>query len=181
MMNFEDLKKAERAMMFAIDKHGDQRYGDQPYIVHLTAVVNVLASFGYGGNLTIISAAWLHDILEDTETTREELREAFGVPIEYVVWCVTSDSGRNRIERLNSIIPRLFSSEVALIIKLADRIANTEESSRNNANLYRAYVKENAFLRERFYRRKTEENIARMWQRLIIVSGLEQVQTEAKK
>lgn len=179
-MNSEDLKKAERAMLFAIKKHGAQRYGDQPYLTHLVQVVNVLASFGYSGDLTIVSAAWLHDVLEDTETTREELREAFGVPIEYAVWCVTSEIGRNRMDRLQSIVPKLLSSESALIVKLADRIANTEECSRNNPKLYRAYVKENAFFRECFYRRKTEKDIAPMWQRLMLAGNTDKVQSEVK-
>lgn len=167
-------------MMFALNRHGAQKYGDQPYIVHLTQVVNVLASFGYGGNLTIISAAWLHDVLEDTGTTREELREVFGVPIEYVVWCVTADQGGNRMQRLRTIIPRLLSSETALIVKLADRIANTEECKRNNLKLHRAYVVENVYFRECFYRRKTQANIAPMWQRLIAANKTDNVQTEVK-
>lgn len=180
-MDLKGLKEAERAMIFAIKKHGAQKYGDQPYLTHLVQVVNVLASFGYGGDLTIISAAWLHDVLEDTDTTREELRDVFGVPIEYVVWCVTADQGGNRMQRLRTIIPRLLSSEAALIVKLADRIANTEECSRTNPKLHRAYVAENVYFRECFYRRKTQANIAPMWQRLIAANNADKLQAESTK
>lgn len=169
-MDFQDLKKAEAAMLFAIKKHGAQKYGDQPYLTHLVQVVNVLSEFGYSDNLTIISAGWLHDVLEDTDATREELASKFGTPIAYAVWCVTSEIEGNRMHRLQSVIPKLESSEPALIVKLADRIANTEKSKTDNNRLHSAYSRENYLLRECFYRRKFENNLNLMWDRLIAAS-----------
>jgi len=60
------------AREFAIQKHGDQKYGDQPYVVHLDHVHEVLSRYYPGIMQAYRDAAYLHDVLEDTETTVEE-------------------------------------------------------------------------------------------------------------
>jgi hypothetical protein len=93
-MDWNTLEKD--AWTFAEERHAAQRYGDQPYTVHLEHVRAVLASFGHGGALGV--AAWLHDTVEDTATTREEIAERFGEDVAALVWAVTG-TGKNRKER----------------------------------------------------------------------------------
>ena len=66
----------DRARAFAVAAHGDQRYGSDPYVVHLSAVRQVLEDFGYDGDFAL--AAWLHDTVEDTEVTVVQLEREFG-------------------------------------------------------------------------------------------------------
>lgn len=118
-----ELEAAARA--FAVERHGEQRYGDAPYVVHLEAVRAVLADFGLGGALGV--AAWLHDVIEDTPTSQAELEGHFGAEVAALVWAVTGE-GRNRRERARSMYTKIGALPAAAPLKLADRIANVEAS-----------------------------------------------------
>ena len=117
-----------RALHFAADKHRDQRRkGEEasPYINHLIEVVELLAREGGVTDLTTLQAAILHDTLEDTQTTAEELTALFGVEVRQVVEEVTDDKHLPKAERKRLQIehaPHL--SERAKIVKLADKISN---------------------------------------------------------
>lgn len=124
MTSTEDpLEQAARR--FAEERHGGQQYGDRPYVVHLEAVRAVLHDFGHDGE--IAAAAWLHDVVEDTPTTREEVAERFGDEVASLVWAVTG-VGSNRKERCASAYAKIRAFPAAATLKLADRIANVEAS-----------------------------------------------------
>src|SRR5687768_13721156 len=81
-----------RAAAFAALKHRDQRrkgQGATPYINHPLAVANVLANEARINDPVVLAAALLHDTVEDTETTHDELVAEFGVAIAGVVAEVT--------------------------------------------------------------------------------------------
>jgi (p)ppGpp synthase/HD superfamily hydrolase len=118
-----DVETEARA--FAVEKHGGQRYGDRPYVVHLEAVRAVLADFGYDGTLAV--AAWLHDTVEDTDATREEISARFGEEVAALVWAVTG-TGETRKERNAAAYAKMRAHPPAAVLKLADRIANVEAS-----------------------------------------------------
>lgn len=115
----------QEARAFAAEKHAAQRYGDRPYVVHLAAVRAVLAEFGYGEALAV--AAWLHDVVEDTEATREDIAARFGDEVAQLVWAVTG-VGPNRRARNASAYEKIRAYPRAAILKLADRTANAEAS-----------------------------------------------------
>lgn len=116
-----------RAREFAIDRHGEQRYGNDPYSRHLLDVTLVLDSFGYlCGN--IAAAAWLHDTVEDTGTTCAEIADEFGADVASLVWAVTG-VGHNRKTRNADAYAKIQAYPLAAILKLADRIANVEASA----------------------------------------------------
>mgnify|MGYP001567422829 CR=1 FL=1 len=83
----------DQAREFAEKQHAGQLYGTEPYAVHLAAVRAVLASIDAPPHLCV--AAWLHDTVEDTDTTPRELEERFGADVAAVVWAV-SGFGPNR-------------------------------------------------------------------------------------
>src|SRR5207244_8078763 len=83
-----------KALAFAADKHRKQRRKDaeaSPYINHPIALADVLKNEGGVDDPIVLCAALLHDTVEDTDTTPEELRAAFGPEIADVVLEVTDD------------------------------------------------------------------------------------------
>jgi (p)ppGpp synthase/HD superfamily hydrolase len=117
--------REDEARAFAEIAHEGQKYGDHPYVVHLAQVRAVLADFGYAGSLGI--AAWLHDVVEDTAVKRDEVAVRFGQEVGDLVWAVTGE-GADRKERNATAYAKIRSLPAAVILKLADRIANVEAS-----------------------------------------------------
>ncbi len=121
------------ALDFAADKHRAQRRkcaGDVPYINHSIRVARLLAEVGGVADENVLMAAALHDTLEDTATTREELEAAFGPVVCRLVEEVTDDKSLPKAERKRLQIEHAgqISSDAALI-KLADKIANVADLS----------------------------------------------------
>src|SRR5690242_17475691 len=118
---------AEKARQFAIEAHGTQKYGREPYAYHLKAVSNVLGEFGFHDEI-LQSAAWLHDVLEDTQRTADDLNQA-GFPATVVTYveAVTAKDGPDRKERNRLAYKKIRRHPEATILKLADRIANVRE------------------------------------------------------
>jgi len=121
-----------QARQFAEERHGVQLYGTRPYKVHLYTVRSILASFGYHD--AYAPAAWLHDVLEDTDTTREEIETNFGAQVAGLVWAVTG-VGKNRKARNASMYEKVRALPDAAVLKLADRIANVEASKMDQGKL----------------------------------------------
>ena len=119
------MSAEDEARAFAEAAHREQRYGDGPYVTHLAAVRAVLADFGYDGALGV--AAWLHDTIEDTGVTRDDVAQRFGEEVASLVWAVTG-IGANRKARNASAYEKIRATPRAAILKLADRIANVEAS-----------------------------------------------------
>jgi (p)ppGpp synthase/HD superfamily hydrolase len=158
---------------YACRAHKDQLYGDLPYWVHLSEVETVLEDFEIR-NEDLKIAAWLHDILEDTPTTTDQLELMFGSTVTRIVFAVTG-KGKNRKERNAWIYNQLHSTPEAVILKLADRIANAEASAKNNPSMLAMYKKEHdEFKRElrvpSLYAQQwegiEEGLLERMWERL---------------
>jgi (p)ppGpp synthase/HD superfamily hydrolase len=151
-----------KAKEFAIAKHGNQKYGEHPYSYHLNYVVNILTEYGYAEDNEIISAAWLHDTIEDTDTTYEMLVLEFTKEIADIVWAVTNEPGETRQAKFRKTAPKIIANKKALIVKLADRVANTEASLANNPKLYKMYITEFTLFHELLY-----QGDLPMWDRLI--------------
>ncbi len=159
------MNVADKAKEFAIAQHGEQKYGEHPYSYHLAQVSQVLAEFGYAGDEAIAAAGWLHDTLEDTPATYEMLVSEFGKETADIVWAVTSEPGGNRADRFRKTALKIQSNKKALIVKLADRIANTEASLQSNPKLYKMYLKEFPLFKELLYDQQDVE-LMPVWNRL---------------
>jgi guanosine-3',5'-bis(diphosphate) 3'-pyrophosphohydrolase len=128
MPNFMEDPLVIKAAEFAAQKHkGQKRKGrdECPYIDHLRSVARVIAEVGGIEDPEILAAAWLHDTLEDTETTPEELEANFGKRVRLLVEEVTDDKSLPKDERKQMQIqhaPKL--SQDAVLIKLGDKISN---------------------------------------------------------
>jgi len=120
---------------FAATKHRAQRRKDveaSPYINHPIALARVLALEAGVCDERVLVAALLHDTLEDTQTSFEELRERFGLPIAETVAEVTDDKTLPKWRRKALQVehaPHL--SRRAKLVKLADKICNLRDVAAN--------------------------------------------------
>jgi len=124
-----------QAASFAAKKHRYQkRKGDdaEPYVNHPLEVANLLANVGKVADYDILIAAVLHDTVEDTETTAEELTGLFGATVCGYVLEVTDDKSLEKSERkLRQIEHAPHLSTGAKHVKLADKISNITDITNN--------------------------------------------------
>ena len=125
--HYGEIKKA---YAFASEAHkGQKRSSGEDYIIHPCAVVEILADFGFDSSTVI--AAFLHDVLEDTNVTAEELKALFGEEILSLVEGVTkldklkfNSREDAQAENFRKLFMALAKDLRVIIIKLADRLHN---------------------------------------------------------
>lgn len=122
-------KHYKEARMVAVKAHSNQSYDEIfPYEKHIDDVVDVIKRFGYSGKYIV--AAYLHDTIEDDGISYNDVKKHFSVEIAEMVYCVTDELGRNRKEKKEKTLPKTASNSDAIIVKLADRIANIEHGGK---------------------------------------------------
>ena len=111
-----------KAKKLAHEKHKNQKRKDgvTPYSDHLEGVVNRLKNLGVTDK-NVLSAAWLHDIIEDTDVTFDQINEKFGRDIAVMVLALTKDKEQQYITQLKN------APIQAKIIKLCDISANLKD------------------------------------------------------
>jgi len=128
-----DMASLLEAVHLAASLHGTQRRKNAagtPYINHPIAVAELLARVGGVHELAVLQAAVLHDTLEDTTVTREELSQRFGEVVCRLVEEVTDDRTLSQVDRKRRQVehaPHL--SRQAQCIKVADKICNVSDLS----------------------------------------------------
>jgi guanosine-3',5'-bis(diphosphate) 3'-pyrophosphohydrolase len=135
-----------RAASFAADRHRDQRrkgIDETAYINHPFAVARALCDEGDVRDPELLAAALLHDTIEDTETTQEELRRAFGARIAAIVVEVTDDKRLSKATRKRNQVEHAAQASLeAKQLKIADKLCNLREilaSPPQNWPLFRKY------------------------------------------
>lgn len=120
-----------RALTFAADRHRNQRRKGEdasPYINHLIGVATVLAVEANLTDETLLVAAVLHDAVEDTETTPQELREQFGPDVAAIVAEVTDDKSLPKAQRKQLQVEKApHASDRAKLLKIADKVCNVRD------------------------------------------------------
>ena len=123
-----DIAIVLKAIEFAARKHSLQRRKDvdaSPYINHPIAVARLVADVGEVTDLVTLIGAVLHDTIEDTKTTADEVEQHFGRDVRLVVQEVTDDKRLDKAERKRRQVEHASGlSARAKVIKLADKIAN---------------------------------------------------------
>lgn len=144
----------ERARDFATHHHAsiDQRrkYTGEPYIAHPAAVVELVRSVPH--TEAMICAAWLHDVVEDTPATLNEVERVFGHEVATLVEMLTdvskpTDGNRSKRKAMDRD-HTAKSSPQAKTIKLADLIDNTRSIVTRDRNFAKVYLAEKSLLLE---------------------------------
>ena len=142
-------RRMAEAREWAVLAHGTQRYGKKPYAYHLDRVVLNLARFGHLEEDLLI-AGFLHDAVEDTGRTVAAVRRAFGDRAAELVDAVTDGDGANRGERKARPYRLIPTVPGALLLKLADRLANVEDGVKEEQDrLLRMYRREHPDFEEK--------------------------------
>lgn len=128
-MTSEDMERIVAAYMLAKEAHqGQMRKSGEPYIIHPIAVARIVAEeFELGANP--IMAAFLHDVVEDTPYTLDDIKERFGEDVAFLVGVVTKQkkseyNQSKQIDNYRQILASVQFDVRAILIKLADRLHN---------------------------------------------------------
>lgn len=120
-----------RAIRFAAEKHTDQRRKDSkssPYVNHPIQVAEVLWTIGEVRDETLLVASILHDTIEDTATSPEEIRTQFGEAVLALVLEVTDDKGLpKQVRKQRQVETASHKTHSAKLLKLADKICNVRD------------------------------------------------------
>ena len=133
-------------LKFATKAHGDQKrkYTGDPYIVHPIAVAEIVKTVPHTD--AMIAAALLHDVVEDTPVTIQEIETKFGSKVaELVGWLTDTSRPEDGNRKTRKSIDRLHSADApaeAQTIKLADLIHNTESIEKHDPSFYKVYKQE---------------------------------------
>jgi (p)ppGpp synthase/HD superfamily hydrolase len=120
-----DTRIQDQAYMLAARHHKGQLYGTEPYTEHLADVVQSLwMKHGDSINPVLVATAWLHDVLEDTECTWEEIVAACGDEVARAVVCLTKHPQQAK----EWYIARIKACPIALEVKIHDSLCNLRAS-----------------------------------------------------
>lgn len=147
---------AKRAAFFAIKAHGQQvrKYTGKPYVTHTREVADIVEAAG--GTPEMVAAAHLHDVIEDTPTTRKQVEAAFGPVVAQMVADLSDQipmafGNREARKRAESDRIAQCSAEVQTV-KLADIISNARSISKHDPEFAKTFVAECLYLTERMTR-----------------------------
>ena len=139
-----------------------------PYEFHLRMVANVAKQFedllddevdyftgkkefDRGDDITVtlrsacMTAAWGHDLIEDTRVSYNDVKEALGQEAADIIYACTNEKGKNRKERANDkYYEGIRNTPGAVFVKMCDRIANVQYSKMSGSRMFEMYKKENS-------------------------------------
>lgn len=142
-----------KAEVFARAAHGaiDQRrkYDGSAYVNHCAEVASILVEFATGPvSQEQIAAAWLHDTVEDTRITLDDIRDVFGPDVELLVEALTDvsrpEDGNRRVRKQKDLDHTAAGPVEAKSIKLADLISNSRSIVQHDPDFARVYLHEKA-------------------------------------
>ena len=134
------LNIVEKARAFAALAHKCQMYGNRPYLYHLDHVAQVAERFGHGEWPLVMVSCYLHDVIEDTNVTKEELADHFGHTTADVVSFVSDVGGKDKEFLFKNYTGK---DRVATLVKYCDRVANVEAClAENKTEILNKYISE---------------------------------------
>lgn len=146
------MTMVERARVFATAAHAAvgqvRKYTFEPYIVHPAEVASIVRSVPHTDEM--VAAAWLHDTVEDTDVTIEDVRAEFGDKVaELVGWLTDVSRPEDGNRAVRKAMDRAHSAAApaeAQTVKLADLIANTRSIMKHDVAFAKTYLEEKRLL-----------------------------------
>ena len=151
------MNNIERALLVAEKAHATQSYDIYPYIYHPRQIMNIAIKLGF--DESIIIACILHDVLEDTDLSFNDIKKGFGEEVAEIVYCVTDELGRNRKERKSKTYPKIRNNWKSTIVKMCDRCGNMEHSKKYSPSLFKMYLKEDQDFRKQIFNAELSDSI----------------------
>ena len=148
------MTMVERARVFATAAHAAvgqvRKYTFEPYIVHPAEVASIVRSVPHTDEM--VAAAWLHDTVEDTDVTIEDVRAEFGDKVaELVGWLTDVSRPEDGNRAVRKAMDRAHSAAApaeAQTVKLADLIANTRSIMKHDVAFAKTYLEEKRLMLE---------------------------------
>ncbi|MDB2315472.1 HD domain-containing protein [bacterium] len=140
------MNLVEKAKLFATKAHEGQvrKYTGEPYIIHPIEVSEIVER--YNGSKEMIAAALLHDVVEDTDVTIEEIRNEFGNSVAMLVDDLTDvskkEDGNRAVRKAMDREHTAKASAAAMVVKAADMISNGKDIKVNDPHFAKVYLKE---------------------------------------
>jgi GTP pyrophosphokinase len=140
----QTIDQVTEAIDFAVANHGDQqRPTGAPYLEHLLEALEALVVGAGVTDTDVLSAAVLHDVVEDTPVSNAEVAERFGPRVaELVGWVTIPDAGpgEDRAEVKEATLSKLAGApNDAILVKLADRLSNVQTLRELGEDRQRSY------------------------------------------
>jgi (p)ppGpp synthase/HD superfamily hydrolase len=143
-------KFIDNAKDYAFKKHNmpsdSQWYGSLPYSKHLLDVLSnadrYIHYIAEDKREIVRCACLLHDTIEDTDTGPSDLEKMFNHEVADLVLRVSNERGWDRKERNFKTYPKIWVNDLAIFVKLCDRMANTRNSKETGHTMYEVYRKE---------------------------------------
>lgn len=166
------MTQVQKARAFAIAAHGAvgqvRKYTGEPYHVHPAEVAHIVAEAG--GTKAQIQAAWLHDVVEDTDVTIELIEVEFGKEVaELVSWLTDVSKPTDGNRAVRKAIDREHTAQASVeakMIKLADLISNTKSIVEHDEKFAKVYLEEKRLLLTEALHDGHPELLARAWSQI---------------
>lgn len=160
--NKEILDMCYHAMLYALKQHHKvrQTYDKYPYYFHLNEVCKIAIKYRdlVNNDVNTYIGSLLHDILEDTHLTYNDIRNIFGLDVAEIVFACTELKGRNRKERHGQeYLQGLKDNKLGLFVKLCDIIANMERGKITSSRMLNTYQKEYPNIKKELYNEEYKE------------------------
>ena len=159
------MTNLERAMMVAGLAHTNQTYDMYPYTYHIKSVIEIAQELGYDHTIQVACA--LHDAIEDDGVSYNDIKRGFGEEVAEIVFAVTDELGRNRVERKMKTYPKIKANWKATVVKICDRIANASHSKEYSPKKFTMYQDEHEdFMRNLMLDSHPQNEVKKAWDKL---------------
>lgn len=155
---FEKQDIVSRTKRYAIKCHKsvNQKYDGKPYITHLSLVDKYGDKYSYlleNKDVNICKAGcWVHDVIEDTGQTFNDVKEECGLEIAEIAYALTNEKGKNRKERANQkYYDGIKANPNFVFVKICDRLANIKYSKDKGSSMFDKYKKEYTDFHKQLY------------------------------
>jgi (p)ppGpp synthase/HD superfamily hydrolase len=152
------MSSFNKARAYAIEKHKEvnQKFDGYPYSFHLQGVFEIAKEFSDilppQDIDEVLIACWVHDLLEDTHETYNDIKEVLGETAAEYSFTLQNEKGRNRAERANAkYYMGIKNYRHATFVKLCDRYFNTSYSKEKRSSMFKKYKSEFPEFKSKLY------------------------------